>query len=83
MKAAVCRALSRVLRQRDEGFEVVKSSLIYSASLERKADGLFFVDKAIRDEEARVIEYESWLFLQITKKTINWLLRMVPEELNL
>ena len=24
LKAAVCRALSRILRQRDEGFEVVK-----------------------------------------------------------
>ena len=30
---------------------------IYSASSERKADDLFFVDKAIRDEEARIIEY--------------------------
>ena len=49
LKAAVCRALSRILRQRDEGFEVVKSSLIYSASSERKADDLFFVDKARRD----------------------------------
>ena len=57
LKAAVCRALSGILRQRDEGFEVVKSSLIYSASSERKADDLFFVDKAIRDEEARIIEY--------------------------
>ena len=35
----------------------MKSSLIYSASSERKADDLFFVDKAIRDEEARIIEY--------------------------
>ena len=57
LKAAVCRALSRILRQRDEDFEVVKSSLIYSASSERKADDLFFVDKAIRDKEARIIEY--------------------------
>lgn len=57
LKAAVCRALSRILRQRDEGFEVVKSSLIYSASSESKADDLFFVDKAIRDEETRIIEY--------------------------
>ncbi len=56
LKAAVCRALSQILQKRENGFELVKSHLIYVASADEKSDDLFFVDKAIKDEETRIME---------------------------
>lgn len=57
LKAAVCRALSKILQKRDMGFELVKSHLVYVASADEKSEDLFFVEKAIKDEENRIMEY--------------------------
>ena len=57
LKSAVCRALSKILQKRDMGFELVKSHLVYVASADEKSEDLFFVEKAIKDEENRIMEY--------------------------
>lgn len=57
LKAAVCRALSKILQKRGMGFELVKSHLVYVASADEKSEDLFFVEKAIKDEENRIMEY--------------------------
>ncbi len=56
LKTAVCRGLSTVLRKREKGFELVKSHLIYVASADEKTDDLFYVDRAISEEEEQIAE---------------------------
>ena len=56
VKDAVCRALSRVLKRREKGYEVVNSHLIYAASADERSEDMYFIDKGIRDEEQRIMD---------------------------
>ncbi len=56
LKDAVCKALSEVLQNRSKGMELVKSHLVYVASADDKSDDLYFIDKAIKDEEQHIVE---------------------------
>ena len=56
LKNAVCNALSEVVQKRSKGMELVKSHLVYVASADDKSDDLYFIDKAIKDEEQHIVE---------------------------
>ncbi len=56
LKDAVCKALSEVVQKRSKGMELVKSHLVYVASADDKSDDLYFIDKAIKDEEQHIVE---------------------------
>ncbi len=56
LKDAVCKALSDVVQNRAKGMELVKSHLVYVASADDKSDDLYFIDKAIKDEEQHIVE---------------------------
>ena len=59
LKDSVCRALSSFVRERANGMELVKSHLVYVASSDDKSDDLYFIDKAINDEEQHIVELAS------------------------
>lgn len=56
LKDAVCRALSEIFKKRANGMELVKSHLVYVASADDTSDDLYFIDKAIKDEEQHIVE---------------------------
>lgn len=56
LKDAVCKALSDIVQKRSKGMELVKSHLVYVASADDKSDDLYFIDKAIKDEEQHIVE---------------------------
>ncbi len=56
LKDTVCKALSEVVQKRSKGMELVKSHLVYVASADDKSNDLYFIDKAIKDEEQHIVE---------------------------
>ena len=56
LKDAVCRALSEIFKKRANGMELVKSHLVYVASADDTSDDLYFIDKAIKDEDQHIVE---------------------------
>ena len=56
LKDAVCKTLSKLVQNRAKGMELVKSHLVYVASADDKSDDLYFIDKAIKDEEQHIVE---------------------------
>lgn len=56
LKATICRAISGVLEKRENGYELVRSHLIYAKSGDTKAEDLYIIDQAIKDEEVRIDE---------------------------
>ena len=55
LQAAICRAISRVLQGREDGYELLKSKLIYATS-DVNTDELYLVEKGIHDEQIRIEE---------------------------
>ena len=55
LQAAICRAISRVLQGREDGYELLKSKLIYATS-DVDTDELYLVEKGIHDEQVRIEE---------------------------
>ena len=55
LQAAICRAISRVLQGREDGYELLKSKLIYATS-DVDTDELYLVEKGIHDEQIRIEE---------------------------
>lgn len=55
LQAAICRAISRVLQGREDGYELLKSRLIYATS-NVDTDELYLVEKGIHDEQIRIEE---------------------------
>ena len=55
LQAAICRAISRVLQGREDGYELLKSKLIYATS-DVNTDELYLVEKGIYDEQIRIEE---------------------------
>lgn len=52
----MCGALSEIFKKRTNGMELVKSHLVYVASADDTSDDLYFIDKAIKDEEQHIVE---------------------------
>ena len=55
LQATICRAISRVLQGREDGYELLKSKLIYATS-DVDTDELYLVEKGIHDEQVRIEE---------------------------
>ena len=55
LQAAICRAISRVLQGIEDGYELLKSKLIYATS-DVNTDELYLVEKGINDEQIRIEE---------------------------
>ena len=55
LQTAICRAISRVLQGREDGYELLKSKLIYATS-DVNTDELYLVEKGIHDEQIRIEE---------------------------
>ena len=55
LQATICRAISRVLQGREDGYELLKSKLIYATS-DVNTDELYLVEKGIHDEQIRIEE---------------------------
>lgn len=60
LKDAVCRALFEIFKKRANGMELVKSHLVYVASADDTSDDLYFIDKAIKDEEQHIVELANF-----------------------